>query len=238
MKDLINNLSTKQKIIICAIFILVILIGFIFIYRYYYSNDETILTNETISDEINQNDFQNESDVGNTIEENIPTSKIGIIKKENKIMVYVTGEINSPGVVCLDEKSRIVDALEAAGGKTENADLSKINLAYILEDGVQIRVPRIGEASNEKEAYITDEAGQGVVTGELVTEDTKNSKVNINVANSEKLQTIPGVGETTAQKIIKYREEKGKFKTKEDIKNVEGIGDAKYEKLKDYIEVK
>lgn len=243
MKDLIMNLSIKQKITICIIFVLIILAGFIFIYRYYYSSDETIITGQTTSNEVDTND--NEIDLNNIKDENDEetndktfTSKIGIAKEENKIKVYVTGEVNSPGVVSLNEKSRIVDAIEAAGGKTENADLTKINLAYILDDGVQICVPRIGQASNDKETYITDEAGEGVITDELISQNTKNSKVNINTANSEKLQTIPGVGEATAQKIIKYREEKGKFKTKEDIKNVEGIGDAKYEKLKDYIEVK
>ena len=124
-----------------------------------------------------------------------------------------------------------------AGGKTEEADLSKINLAYIVEDGTQIYIPRINEDLNQVN-LISDGAGVGVViTDSNVEENEVDSKVNINTASKEKLETLPGVGETTAQKIIDYREANGKFKTIEDIKNVSGIGDAKYESLKDKITV-
>lgn len=243
------NLSVKQKIIFLAIIVGIILIAFVAIYKYYYSNEDSVNidTKESIANEEDINDTNEDGDIlgedsekteNDESRETKGTSRIGIAKEEKKIKVYVVGEVNSPGVVSLKEKARIVDAIDAAGGKTENADLTKINLAYILEDGVQIYVPKIGEKANEKESYITDEAGEGVITDELVSTEKKASKVNINTANSEKLQTIPGVGQATAEKIIKYRNEKGKFQKAEDIKNVEGIGDSKYEKMKDYIDVK
>lgn len=243
------NLSLKQKIIFLAIIVGIILIAFVAIYKYYYSNEDSVNidTKESIANEEDINDTNEDGDIlgedsekteNDESRETKGTSRIGIAKEEKKIKVYVVGEVNSPGVVSLKEKARIVDAIDAAGGKTENADLTKINLAYILEDGVQIYVPKIGEKANEKESYITDEAGEGVITDELVSTEKKASKVNINTANSEKLQTIPGVGQATAEKIIKYRNEKGKFQKAEDIKNVEGIGDSKYEKMKDYIDVK
>ena len=243
------NLSVKQKIIFLAIIVGIILIAFVAIYKYYYSNEDSVNidTKESIANEEDINDTNEDGDIlgedsekteNDESRETKGTSRIGIAKEEKKIKVYVVGEVNSPGVVSLKEKARIVDAIDAAGGKTENADLTKINLAYILEDGVQIYVPKIGEKANEKESYITYEAGEGVITDELVSTAKKASKVNINTANSEKLQTIPGVGQATAEKIIKYRNEKGKFQKAEDIKNVEGIGDSKYEKMKDYIDVK
>ena len=243
------NLSVKQKIIFLAIIVGIILIAFVAIYKYYYSNEDSVNidTKESIANEEDINDTNEDGDIlgedsekteNDESRETKGTSRIGIAKEEKKIKVYVVGEVNSPGVVSLKEKARIVDAIDAAGGKTENADLTKINLAYILEDGVQIYVPKIGEKANEKESYITYEAGEGVITDELVSTEKKASKVNINTANSEKLQTIPGVGQATAEKIIKYRNEKGKFQKAEDIKNVEGIGDSKYEKMKDYIDVK
>lgn len=243
------NLSVKQKIIFLAIIVGIILIAFVAIYKYYYSNEDSVNidTKESIANEEDINDTNEDGDIlgedsekteNDESRETKGTSRIGIAKEEKKIKVYVVGEVNSPGVVSLKEKARIVDAIDAAGGKTENADLTKINLAYILEDGVQIYVPKIGEKANEKESYITDEAGEGVITDELVSTEKKASKVNINTANSEKLQTVPGVGQATAEKIIKYRNEKGKFQKAEDIKNVEGIGDSKYEKMKDYIDVK
>lgn len=248
MKDLIMNLSIKQKVIICLIFAGIILIGFIFVYKYYYSNEENIIvseTNEEISnnnandmDEYNEDNNKNEVyDSDNSNNSGIQ-SRLGITKEENKIKIYVVGEVNSPGVVSLNEKSRIVDAINACGGKTENADLTKINLAYVLEDGTQIYVPRIGEKTDSEgtQSYIRDDAGDGVISDEVVSDNNKKIKVNINKASPEKLQTIPGIGEVTAQKIISYRNEKGKFKSIEDIKNVSGIGDAKYEKIKDYIE--
>jgi competence protein ComEA len=109
-------------------------------------------------------------------------------------------------------------------------------LAYVLEDGTQIYVPRVGENLENKEV-ISEEAGEGVINESVTEAEEKNIKVNINTANSEKLQTLPGVGPAMASKIIEYRNSKGKFKTIEDLKNVSGIGDNKFNKLKDYIVV-
>ena len=221
MKDIILNLNKKQKII-CIVIILLILFAF-FIYTYNnlnnYEDDEIILNNDI-------------NGIGNIQEK----EKIGIAENEEKVIVHVIGEVNNPGVVTLDEGARIIDAINAAGGKTEEADLSKVNLAYIVEDGTQIYIPRINENLNEIELMST-EAGQSVITNEEKEENGQETKVNINTANKEKLETLPGIGETTAQKIIDYREANGKFKTIEEIKNVSGIGDAKFDNLKDKIVV-
>lgn len=219
MKEIILNLTKKQKTILIIISISILSILFIYIFKN--------LNESENSDEIILNNDTNE-----TIESE---EKIGILNTKAKVVVHVIGEVNNPGVVTLDEGSRIIDAINSAGGKTEEADLSKINLAYIIEDGTQIYIPRINENMNNVE-LISSDAGQEVIMSNLEAEEVK-TKVNINTANKEKLETLPGIGETTAQKIIEYREQNGKFKTIEDIQNVPGIGEAKYNSLKDKITV-
>lgn len=143
------------------------------------------------------------------------------IKKET-IKVHVTGEVNNPGLIELTSGDRISDAIAKSGGTTSLANLSKVNLAYILSDGEKIYIPSLND--EEDVQYIVSSTG--------------NSKININTATSEQLQTLSGVGESTALSIIDYREKNGKFSSIEDIKNVSGIGDSKFEKIKDSICVK
>ena len=223
MKEIISNLTQKQKILLIIISIALFIFLFIYIYKNLYeseNNSEIILNND-----INQ--IQNEQ----------VNEKIGIINEKEKVIIHVVGEVNSPGVVTLEEGARIIDAINAAGGKTEEADLSKINLAYVVEDGTQIYIPRINENLNQVE-LISTEAGQSVVINNSnINEEENNTKVNINTANKEKLETLPGIGETTAQKIIDYREQNGKFTKIEDLRNVSGIGEAKFNSLKDKITV-
>ncbi len=222
MKEIILNLTKKQKIIISIVITILFTLVLIYVYQNLYVDDSEIILSNNIND-VTQNTNEIE-----TIEEK---------NDEEKVVVHVIGEVNNPGVVTLPEGSRIIDAINMAGGKTEEADLSKINLAYIVEDGTQIYIPRINENLNQVN-LISDGAGIGVIINDSDVEENKvEAKVNINTANKEKLETLPGIGETTAQKIIDYRESNGKFKTIEDIKNVSGIGEAKYESLKDKITV-
>ncbi len=226
MKEIILNLSKKQKIIISIVIVIIFILFLIYVYKNLYEEDSEmlIINSENISS-VEEN--INEEIVGNE------QAKIG----GEVVVVHIIGEVNNPGVVTLPEGSRIIDAINKAGGKTEEADLSKINLAYIVEDGTQIYIPRINENLNQVN-LITDGAGIGVIINDSNLEENEvEVKVNINTANKEKLETLPGIGETTAQKIIDYRESNGKFKTIEDIKDVSGIGDAKFESLKDKITV-
>ena len=232
----IKKLNNKQKIIVLIIGFIIAVLIFIILYKIFYVEDEEII----IENQIEENLLNEEE------EQDKKTSKIGILESKKTVTVHVIGEVNSPGVVTLDEGSRIIDAINAAGGKTEDADLTKVNLAYVIEDGVQIYIPSIKETSKkndegeEKEIeYMTDEAGDGIIiTSESQeNDDEKQIMVNINTANLEKLQTLPGIGESIAKKIIEYREENGKFKTIEDIKNVSGIGESKFNNIRDKITV-
>ena len=151
-----------------------------------------------------------------------------IIKEEAKkvIVVHIIGEINKPGIVELEERARVIDAIKKAGGTTEKADLAQINLAYILKDGQKIYIPNT-EDNDKKIEYNTAN----------IENNIKEEKININTADEDELQRLPGVGASTAAKIIKYREENGSFRRIEDIQNVKGIGETKYNDLKEQIEV-
>lgn len=242
MEELIERfkkLPQKQKIIITVVLSIIILIAFGLIYKAFYVEDVETLESENIE--------ENVEEMQNKIEEE-RESKIGILENKKTVTVHVVGEVNSPGVYTLNEGSRIIDAINSAGGRTEEADLSKINLAYIIEDGIQIYIPSIREnkSSNEElreNSYIREDAGDDIISSTVTKENEgegtgKEAKVNINTANLEKLQTLPGIGQSTAQKIIEYRQQNGKFKTEEDLKNVTGIGESKYENLKDKVTVK
>lgn len=150
-------------------------------------------------------------------------------KRNTKIKVYITGEVKNQGVIELEEGDRIADAIEKAGGQTEQASLKNVNLAYQLEDGQKIYIPNV----NDNETEIIDDGASGVV------DDTTNQTVvNINKADETELQSLNGIGESLATSIVQYRKENGKFETIEDLKNVPGIGDSKFENIKEYIKVK
>ena len=148
------------------------------------------------------------------------------------VVVYVCGAVRSPGVVRLPSTARIADALKVAGGATSSAELSAVNLAARLADGQQIIVPRRGEApaAGGAAASATSGAAGSTMAGPA-------APININTASLEELDTLDGVGPATAQKIIDYRTANGGFKTIDEIKEVSGIGDAKFAAMKDSVTV-
>jgi len=162
------------------------------------------------------------------------TEEIEVLEEKNIIILHMIGEIKNPGIIKIEEGSRLIDAIEAAGGITENADISKVNLAYVVSDGQKIYIPSYLDENIEN--YIQDNIGDNIIIEDIYI--NKSNLVNINTAKQEELETLTGIGPSTALKIINYRQETGKFKTIEDIKNVPGIGDAKFEALKNEICVK
>lgn len=159
-------------------------------------------------------------------------------KKENTIIVHITGEVKNAGIIELPEESRIADAIEQAGGVTEEADLDQVNLAFVLSDGQKIYIPNKKEReANEGKVYITAESGNNVIIKDKI-EGGKKQKVNINEAKQEELEELPGIGPSIAKKIIEYREQNGKFTSIDELQEVKGIGEAKFENIKEYIMVK
>ncbi len=139
-----------------------------------------------------------------------------------EIFVYVCGQVAQPGVYSLPVGSRVYEAIEAAGGFLEEADQEALNIAQLLSDGQQITVGKIGEQLAESQKK---------------TEENSSGKVNINSASAEELKSLSGIGDSRAEDIINYRNEEGGFSTIDDIKNVSGIGEKLFQKIKDYIEV-
>lgn len=142
-----------------------------------------------------------------------------------KYYVDISGEVKNPGVYQVKKRTRLVDLIEKAGGLTQKANLDAINQASFVEDGSKIIIPSKDGSS--------ESSGE---TGETSSGITATGKVNINQASQDELMTLPGVGAVIAQRIIEYRSA-NRFGSIEDIKNVKGIGDATYEKLKDLIAV-
>ena len=163
-------------------------------------------------------------------------------KEEEMMAIHVTGEVKNPGVVKVKQGSRIEDIIEAAGGLTENADITNVNLAFEVEDGMKIRIPSNDEGNENEgniiEQYITQDSGKGIIVSEDKSSENLSLVININTANETELEQLPGIGASIAGRIIDYRNKNGKFKAIEDIKNVTGIGETKFEKIKDFIKVK
>ena len=148
-----------------------------------------------------------------------------------EISVYICGNVKSPGVIKIKEGTRLDEAIEMAGGANEAADLTAVNLAYRLADEDMVYIPQKGEALQS-----SGKAIPGVNTVKSVAVN-KAGKININTAGESELDTLDGVGPATAKAIIQYREQNGPFQSIEEIKNVKGIGDSKFDSIKDSITV-
>lgn len=190
-----NKINTK-KIACVGLAILIIIIIIYALFNYFSNSQPVSLDTTSSSEEIN---------------------------KKIKLQVHVAGEVNKPGVYKLDEGSRIIDAINAAGGFTNKANQSSLNLAKLIEDGEQIKIDAIETTESQ---YVPNGSNNN---------ENSNGKININTADLAQLQTLSGVGPSTAQKILDYRSSNGKFKSIEDLKKVSGIGEKTFEKLKDKI---
>lgn len=198
------DLSKREKI---ALAILIVIVGSISIFKVLRPKTEEPLTVETEED-------VEDLDLETKIEE-----------EQTSIVVHIAGQVKEPGILELDSSSRIVDAVELAGGLEAEADLRNINLARKLKDEEKIYIPKVGEVEPVDKGEISQE-GKGA----------KTDLIDLNTSSKEELMSLPGVGEKTAEKILEHRKE-NLFKSIEDIKNVSGIGDKKYEAIKDMITV-
>jgi len=147
----------------------------------------------------------------------------GAEEKAREMIVYISGAVNKPGVFKVFHNARVIDLVTMAGGLTQDADVSKINMALLVKDGMHIHVV----------AKPVVQSG-----GELFVNASKvkvNSKININTADKNELDTLPGVGPSLAERILEYRQTNGSFSDIEDLKKVTGIGPSKFEKIKDKV---
>jgi len=186
-------------------------------------------------------------------EEDIVIKEEKVHKKETqevveKVSVDIKGEINSPGTYTVDINFRVIDVIDKAGGLTDNADTSVINLSKKVKDEMVIIIYSKEQVKNfeetkEKETYLQNKCispDENSLNNDACisnSETTVTGKVNINTATISELMTLNGIGESRAKDIISYREKNGLFKSIEDIKNVSGIGESTYANIKENITV-
>ena len=140
------------------------------------------------------------------------------------VVVHVVGHVRRPGVRSLPQGSRVADAVEAAGGATSKADLSRLNLARVLVDGEQVRVPAPGDPVDVGGTASSGGAG-GVGTGGGAGAGSSGAKVSLNTADATALDTLPGVGPVLAQRILDWRAAHGRFTSVDELGEVSGIGE-------------
>lgn len=196
-----NELTKNQKIFLIIFLLIVIAVLGYTIWNFTKDN-----SNETRIDDLMIN--TNTENITNTLDTQATTAP------SEKIIIYIIGCVKTPGVYELDVDSRVSNAVDAAGGLSETADLTKINLAYKLEDGQKITIPSINDKTDEDSTYedfITD-SSENTISQTNSTSAQKSSIVNINSATQTELETLPGIGPSIASKIISYRNENGKFR--------------------------
>ena len=160
-------------------------------------------------------------------------------QQADKLAVYVCGAVLKEGVYELVSGSRIVDAVEAAGGFSEDADTTYVNLAARLTDGTKLLIPTLEQTADRVVASGIDSfSGDTTLQTASVSEGSGgNGLVNINTADKEELKSLNGIGDSTAEKIIRYRQDNGGFRTIEDIMKISGIKEKLFSKIKDNITV-
>lgn len=198
---------------IIAVCLTVLGLALIAVYAMLYSGSGEAIV---ITPQQNAEAASNEEDQNQASDE-----QLEIISEVETIKVYVAGAVQSPGVYEFSEGARVEDAIEAAGGFTDEANSLSVNLAAYINDAQQITVYKEGE-----NVLVSDAAAAN-----------GNGLVNINTGSQSELMTLNGIGESLSQAIIDYRERNGNFESTEDIKRVSGIGDKLFQKLEPYITV-
>lgn len=259
LKFFIDKIKYKRErhfyfTIIFLVFLIIIIFSAVFIYqRRNIERKENILKSyysEIESDDYSERDLENNSSLengsnslgndsdseGSVNYENGNEINLGDggcfsnSSYENLIKVYICGSVKDPDVYEMEDGERVVDLLEKAGGPTDEACLDVVNLAQILIDGQRIYIP-----SNEE---IIDGSTLFFSNNDYLDNNSLEAVViNINRATCQELESLPGIGEVIAKNIVDYREKYGLFTKEEDLKNVKGIGEKKYETIKDMITI-
>ena len=223
----------KEIILVCLGLVLLLVIGFVFIYKNFTADDN-----------------EDENIVLNTKND---TKKDEEEEEEIYYQVDIKGEVINPGIYTVKEGSRVIDVIRLAGYLTEVADTSVLNLSKKVKDEMVIIVYSYDEVVNftatkekeeiEQEACLSQNGIQNDACIKDSTDDTSSSsvvisgKVSLNTATLDELMTLPGIGESKAQAIIEYREEVGAFQNIEELKEVSGIGDAIFDQIKENITI-
>ena len=206
---------TKREIILGIIFF--VSVAFFSVKDFSSKKDSTLLIKQELETDENKTSEEQE--------ENVPKEDKMETKEPLEIKVDISGAVKKPGIVTLKEGDRVEDAILKAGGTTEKADENRFNRAKFLQDGEHIIIPQIGEEIN-------------IETSQSLSTPNKNNKININTATKDELTKLSGIGEALSERIIKYRQKNNGFKNIEEIMEVNGIGQNKFQQIKDDIKIK
>ena len=235
--------NRKLKSIIVGIIVFIVVFTGLTLYQQTSENaigDIIMTVDEDISGESEAESGENSLVLEDKGNEGVESSSDTCEKQT--IFVDVCGAVHISGLFALPAGSRVADAIDAAGGLTEDAEVKYINRAFVLSDGDRLYIPTFSEVLD---GTAPPSAGQVSLTGGMASGSSSGAflgnpgtgLININTANSNELQKLNGVGPVTAQKIIDYRTNHGMFKRIEDLMNVSGIGSKTFEKLREYITV-
>lgn len=220
-------LKDKKKI---GIFIILAIVLIAFGLLYLKSGFKELKKNDTESIFINDTENADTSNMNGKNNSMSTSDKESVLPmKDKSIVVEIKGEVKRPDVYTLSEGAIIKELIEAAGGLTENADLSNINRAKKLQNHELVYISNKNDISKGS-------TNENTISDVSKSQGISNSIVNINTATLEELKTLNGVGDSKAKSIIEYREQNGGFKSIEDIKNVTGIGEKMFERIKGQIE--
>lgn len=204
------NLSNQEKITIILLLIVIVVGVGIVLYKNINSEDNFVINRAS------------------DISENNPAIQIEV----PPLIIHIAGAVKIPGVYQLESTDRIVDAVKIAGGATEEANLDLINLAALLKDGQKINIPYKTYSETGEEINTNT---YNYVASAYSSSGSTSAKININTANANMLQNLPGIGPVLSERIIEYRNQNGLFGVIDDIMDVSGIAEKKYEGIKDQI---
>ena len=204
------NFSNQEKITIILLLVVIIVGAGIVLYKNINSEDNFVINRASDTSENNP-----------AIQIEIPP-----------LIIHIAGAVKNPGVYQLESTDRIVDAVKIAGGATEEANLDLINLASLLKDGQKIIVPFKTYSETGEEINTNT---YNYVSSAYSSSGSTSAKININTANANMLQNLPGIGPVLSERIIEYRNQNGLFGVIDDVMDVSGIAEKKYEGIKDQI---
>lgn len=223
MESIFNFVKKYKYLILSGIIILIMILGSVMVYLFKESESKEIIDEDNIN-----------------VMEEVQVEEEKEEVKEKTITIDVKGEVNKPGVYELPVGSRVIDAIKISGGTTTKADTSMLNLSKVLADENVIIV--YNKYSQQSIKYVEKECNcdacinnSNVSSGS--SENSTSQKISINKATKEELMNLNGIGESRAIDIINYRNANGLFKSIEDLKQVSGIGDKLFEKIKDQITI-
>jgi competence protein ComEA len=210
------------------------------------SSEDNLIKNDAASADNSNKNLENNNNLKEDQDGLNGSSPGKEVEEKFIIEAYICGYVVNPGVYEFENGSRVIDLLNKAGGPKKEACLEAINLALLLSDSQKIYVPSIDEIKKGKSLFFSINDYSSLLNGNNNGSNSNNNGsndtsgiqlININLASAIELEPLPGIGSKIAKEIIDYRNKYGFFKNKEDIKNVKGIGDKKYEEIKDLITV-